>query len=233
MLSSGTALARRPMSTAVPLRLRRKQLKAKAMPNELPDYPKTVLTELLGRIATQDAAALLTLYALAAPKLFGIALHILGRQEWAEEVLQEAFFNIWRFAPQYRCSVSGPLVWMSAIVRNRAFDYLRQQKSRGCTAFTEWDANLDEVLASDLAGPLEALSLSEEARLLSVMMKRLEVAQRRAVTLAYLCALTHCEVAEAMDVPVGTAKAWIRRGIQKLRSGFDDASARRVEREEY
>src|SRR5258707_15873183 len=93
-----------------------------ADPREL--TPET-LAELLERIAKEDASALRELYDLAAPKLFGLALRILSRHEWAEEVLQDSFVNIWRFAGDYRRALSPPLTWVSAIVRNPALDHPR------------------------------------------------------------------------------------------------------------
>jgi hypothetical protein len=70
--------------------------------------PET-LAALLERIAKEDAAALRELYDAAAPKLFGLALRILTRHEWAEEVLQDSFVNIWRFAGDYRRGLSAPM----------------------------------------------------------------------------------------------------------------------------
>lgn len=69
--------------------------------------PET-LTALLERVATEDAAALRELYDFAAPKLFGLALRILTRHEWAEEVLQDSFVNIWRFAATTNAACQPP-----------------------------------------------------------------------------------------------------------------------------
>ena len=77
-----------------------------ANPREL--TPDT-LAELLERVAKEDAAALRELYDLAAPKLFGLALRILNKHEWAEEVLQDSFVNIWRFAGDYRRALDTAL----------------------------------------------------------------------------------------------------------------------------
>jgi RNA polymerase sigma-70 factor (ECF subfamily) len=176
-----------------------------------------ILAPLIERIAIHDTAALRELYELTSPRLFGQVIRMLGRREWAEEALQEAFINIWRFASDYRQSVSAPMAWMVAIVRHRALDYLRQRKAFAADAETSWIEMLDDTLRAELPEPSELLLLSQKAHQLGICMNRLEANQRRAVALAYLCGLTHREVAVVMDAPLGTVKAWLRRGTEKLR----------------
>lgn len=196
------------------------------MPNSLPDNSTPeLLAQLLRRVASHDTIALDALYTLTAPKLFGIALQMLGRREWAEEVMQDTFAAVWGFAAEYQAGESVPMAWMAAIVRKRALDILRSQRSTGTGAVTSWDANLDELLTSNAAGPLERVASGQEARWLAVAMQELEASQRRAITLAFFCELTHGEVAETMNVPLGTAKSWIRRGLQTLKFDLDEAGA--------
>lgn len=188
------------------------------MPNE-PTPP--VLAALLTRVAAGDAAALRTLYELTSAKLFGVALRILVRREWAEEALQESFVNIWRYAGDYREALAAPLTWMAAIVRNRALDSLRRQRavsSDGSTAIVEWNDALDEVLAGDERDPADAALLSEQAKQLAICLSRLEASQRQAVSLAYLRDQSHSEIAEQLAVPLGTVKSWVRRGLEKLKT---------------
>ncbi|HZZ02770.1 RNA polymerase sigma factor [Paraburkholderia sp.] len=176
------------------------------------------LTELLRRVASQDAAALRALYDLASPQLFGIALRILQRREWAEEVLQEAFVNIWRYAGTFRTGRSTPMIWMAAIVRNRAFDHLRQQKAYGAEAETQWSDAFEDILRTSDAGPPDLLLVSQQARQLTICMARLRACERHAVALAYLRDQSYIEIADVLSVPVGTAKSHVRRGLQKLRA---------------
>jgi hypothetical protein len=120
------------------------------MTTPLPHDPTPdTLVQLLDRVASEDAAALRALYDLTSSKLFGLALRILVKREWAEEVLQDAFVNIWRYAGDYKAGLSAPMTWMAAIVRNRALDYLRRQKANGAGAETgkrgrSLRANVDE-----------------------------------------------------------------------------------------
>ncbi|MEW9585166.1 RNA polymerase sigma factor [Paraburkholderia sp. DGU8] len=176
------------------------------------------LSELLQYVASQDRAALRTLYDRASPQLFGIAVRILPRREWAEEVLQEAFVNIWRNAQDYDSTRSTPMIWMAAIVRNRALDYLRQQKAYGASVETQWPEGLDDLLSSPDAGPPDRLLASQEARRLSKSMARLRACERHALALAYLRDHSCTEIANALNLPVGTVKSHIRRGLNKLRA---------------
>ncbi|MGN6667958.1 MAG: sigma-70 family RNA polymerase sigma factor [Trinickia sp.] len=187
------------------------------LPNE-PTPP--VLAALLARVAMQDASALRTLYDLTSAKLFGVALRILVRREWAEEALQESYVNIWRYAGDYREALAAPLTWMAAIVRNRALDCLRRQKaaaSDGTALVTEWSDTLDEVVAGDERDPADSALWSEQARQLALCLSRLEASQRQAVTLAYLRDQSHSEIAQQLSVPLGTVKSWVRRGLEKLK----------------
>lgn len=189
------------------------------MTTTLPHDPTPdTLVQLLDRVASEDAAALRALYDLTSSKLFGLALRILVKREWAEEVLQDAFVNIWRYAGDYKAGLSAPMTWMAAIVRNRALDYLRRQKANGASAETEWSDALDDTLPANEADPSEQMLMSQEARQLAICMGRLEANQRQAVALAYLRDQSHSEVADVLKVPLGTVKSWIRRGLEKLKT---------------
>lgn len=179
-----------------------------------PDLTPDALAALLGRIAREDAPALRELYELTSSKLFGLALRILVKREWAEEVLQDSFINIWRFAADYRQNLAAPMTWMAAIVRNRALDHLRRVRS----VETEWSEALDDLLPAPGPGPAELTLMSQQARQLALCMERLDANQRQAVSLAYLRDQSHSEVAESLKVPLGTVKSWIRRGLEKLKT---------------
>jgi RNA polymerase sigma-70 factor, ECF subfamily len=180
----------------------------------LPDANQDKLAALLARVAGEDADALRALYDASSSKLFGLALRILSRPEWAEEVLQDSFVSIWRHARDYRRDLSAPMTWMSTIVRNRALDHLRRLDVQE----TEWSDALDDLVASDSPTP-EALSqMSDAARLLDGCLRQLEPAQRQAVALAYLRDQSHSEIAALLAVPLGTVKSWIRRGLERLKT---------------
>ena len=186
----------------------------------LPETPAAEqLSDLLARCALRDQRALATLYQFSSAKLFAVAVRITRRRDWAEEVLQEAFVNIWNHAASYNSSKSAPMTWMTAIVRNRALDWLRRPRE------VEIDEEHEELMASipdESPGPEELLLRSLEAGELAECMKTLTEEQQRGITLAFFYGLSHGELAQQMRKPLGTVKTWIRRGLDRLKGCIDE-----------
>jgi RNA polymerase sigma-70 factor, ECF subfamily len=169
-----------------------------------------------GRHADGEVA-LRELYDLTSSRLYGVALRVVTNREWAEDVLQEAYLNIWRIAGNYHASLSPPLAWMGVIVRSRALDFLRRRASERADNAVELDAAISETLPGDSADPMDASEASEQAWALHECLRKLEARQREVLSLAYLRDLSHGELAEQLKLPLGTVKTWIRRGIEQLR----------------
>ncbi|KQT13571.1 RNA polymerase sigma factor [Ramlibacter sp. Leaf400] len=186
------------------------------------DLADTELVQLLDRIATRarpgDAeAALRSLYDLTSSKLYGVALRVVGNREWAEDVLQDAYLNIWRIAVDYRASLSPPMAWMGVIVRSRALDFLRRRNTERIDTAVELDDYIADTVAGDSADPMDTSQASEQAWALHECLRKLEARQREVVSLAYLRDLSHSELAQQLKLPLGTVKTWIRRGLEQLR----------------
>jgi RNA polymerase sigma-70 factor (ECF subfamily) len=179
--------------------------------------------------AKHDAKAFKELYESSAPKLFSFILRILQNRELAEEVLQESFVNIWNNAASYQGSLASPMTWMTTIVRNRAFDLLRKlnngQHLQVSYETDEFENDLWQTMESPDANPEQALGLSQDAASLARCMTKLEGLHRQAMSLAYFHDLSHSEVADQMQLPIGTVKTWIRRGLEKLRLCLNTTSA--------
>ncbi|WP_427310885.1 sigma-70 family RNA polymerase sigma factor [Cupriavidus sp. H39] len=182
------------------------------------------LEELLQAVAVGERQALRALYDLTATKLFGLALRITGRRDWAEDVVQESFVSIWHHAGDYRPQLAAPMTWMTAIVRNRALDCLRRASAARVPQTVELEDGLGEWLADDAAGPAELVEASQQARALNRCLQRLEQPQRQAIMLAYLQDLSHAELAARLRAPLGTVKSWIRRGLERLRHCMEGAA---------
>jgi RNA polymerase sigma-70 factor (ECF subfamily) len=185
-----------------------------------PDALAGKLAGLLAQSALKNQRAFADLYQLTAAKLFGVALRILRRQDWAEEVLQECYVNIWNHAGDYAVQKSAPLTWMTSIVRNRCLDWLRRPRQEATGQ--EYDIAVD-AWQDDSPGPMEQLMASSEADALARCLQQLEAKQRQSIMLAFFHGLSHSELAGHMKQPLGTVKTWVRRGLERLKGCLSGA----------
>ncbi len=172
------------------------------------------LADWLSRCALDDQRAFAALYEASSAKLFAVAVRITRRKDWAEEVLQESFVKIWHHAGNYDADKSAPMTWMTAIVRNRALDWLR--RPREVQTSDELEAFMEGV-PDEGPGPEELAALTAQAAKLQECMQQLGADQQRSITLAFFHGLSHGELAEKMGKPLGTVKTWVRRGLDRLR----------------
>jgi RNA polymerase sigma factor (sigma-70 family) len=191
-----------------------------------PNLSDRQLIALIDRVAARPAqggrhadseAALRELYDLTSSRLYGVALRVVTNRDWAEDVLQEAYLNIWRIAANYREALSPPMAWMGVIVRSRALDFLRRRASERADGALALDDVIAETVAGDAPDPLDSSLASEHARALHQCLRQLEARQREVLSLAYLRDLSHSELADQLKLPLGTVKTWIRRGLEQLR----------------
>ncbi len=179
--------------------------------------PDHELTRLIARVAARDELAFKALYDQSASKLYGLALRVVNNRTWAEDVLQEAFLQIWRSASDYRGDLSPPMAWMGLMVRSRALDFLRRRTAERANVTQELDDPMAETLESDTPNPMDTALASQQARALHECLGKLENQQREVVSLAYLRDLSHSELASQLRLPLGTVKTWIRRAMEQLR----------------
>lgn len=175
------------------------------------------LLSLLERVAARDESALRQLYDATAAKLYGLALRVLGKPEWAEDCLQETFLQVWRSAADYRASLSPPMAWLGMLVRSRSLDLLRRSQAQRHSQTDDIDDHLADTLAGDTPDPMDTTLASQQAWALHQCLGRLENKQREVISLAYLRDLSHTELATQLSLPLGTVKTWIRRGLDQLR----------------
>jgi RNA polymerase sigma-70 factor (ECF subfamily) len=168
------------------------------------------LAELLGACASGDRAAFKDLYDETSRLLFGIVVTVLRDREIAQEVTQEVYVTIWRKAASFDVARGNPLPWMRSIARNRAIDRIRAERARGFVQYT------DEV--PDIADIGPGAETSLDAVVVRRALEKLRPEYRKALLLSYFKGYTNAELAELLDIPVGTAKTWLRRGLQDLKA---------------
>ena len=183
------------------------------------------LKELLLACARRDEIAFGRLYESTSGKLFGVALRILKREDWAEEVLQDCYVNIWTHAASYSAGLAAPMTWMTSIVRNRCLDWLRRPRAEIVLENADPDGEDPlEAMASDAPGPLELLAQSANAHAIAHCLGTLEANPRQAIMLAFFQGLSHSELAQHMRQPLGTVKTWVRRGLERLKTCLGPAT---------
>jgi RNA polymerase sigma-70 factor (ECF subfamily) len=172
------------------------------------DQASDRLVELLGRIALRDRTAFRALYDATSAHLLGVAFSLLHHRERAEEVLQECYLSVWNAA------------WLINIVRNRSIDALRALRSR-----QDFNVPLDDALAEsvvDLAPrPEQLLQRALAERGIEAALAKLSRHERQAVAQVIYRGLTHAEIAARAQVPLSTAKTWVRRGLMRLKDHLD------------
>lgn len=172
------------------------------------------------RLADGDRGALEEVYRLTNVKLFGICLRILGDTKEAEDALQDVYLNLWRNAGRYQSGRASPISWLATLARNRAIDRLRRGKVRA--------ASVPEEAAADLADPVplaeDQLIDAERTSRVHRCLEALEDKQRGPIRSAFFDGRSYRELAEQDDVPLGTMKSWIRRGLAKLKACLESAA---------
>jgi RNA polymerase sigma-70 factor (ECF subfamily) len=162
-----------------------------------------------------DESALLALYDRHHPILLSLALRILGERETAEEVLQDAFLNVWRGSAMYDRKRGTVVAWLFGIVRHRCIDEMRSHRHK---------ARLREATElTERMGRSDGRDLAEEAVIrLAVRnaVAALPPHQRKPVELVYFGGLTHREAALALGEPLGTTKSRIRAAMDNLRGSL-------------
>src|SRR3954468_6352850 len=162
------------------------------------------LAELLGEIARGERAAAGELYRLVGGRLYGIAQRILRDSGLAEDAVQEGFLKIWKNAHRFDAAKGQPSTWMGVIVRRVAID--RRPKV------------VTQVLP-ELAAPNFDMDYVHPR--LRACLEELPELHRNALVLMYVYGLSHSELAQAMDAPLGTVKSWVRRASAALKEKLE------------
>jgi RNA polymerase sigma-70 factor (ECF subfamily) len=167
--------------------------------------------ELLGAIARGDKTALSALYRLTASRLYGICLHMLRNEAEAEDALQDIYVTVWRKAALFDSAKASGQTWLGVLARNKAVDRLRRR-----TLPTAPVEQADQV-ADDGPSALEVIEAAEDGERLSNCLDELEERQRGLIRTAFFEGVTYSDLATREDVPLGTMKSWIRRGLIRLK----------------
>ena len=178
-------------------------------------------SQLVGRMAAGEDAALGDLYDRYGKMVYALALAIVREPADAEEVVVDAFGQAWRHAGSFDATRGSVGAWLATIARSRALDTVRA-RGRRVRALERAALLSDEGLAAPIAAagsdPTRGVERAEARRLVSQALAALPGPQRTAIELAYFEGLSQSEIAERLAEPLGTVKTRIRTGMEKLRA---------------
>lgn len=172
--------------------------------------------ELIDLIIQKNEAALGELYDRHSRLVYSLAFGVVGERGSAEEITLDIFTRVWEKASTYRVERAKVVTWLARMTRNRAIDVLRWEEVRPLKHSVHW-AEVSAEPTSDSNDPETAAHLSLQASRVRAAMATLPETQQEVLALAYFQGYTHSEIAGALDLPLGTVKARIRLGMQKLR----------------
>jgi RNA polymerase sigma-70 factor (ECF subfamily) len=171
----------------------------------------------LQAVAAGDPDALGVLFDLLGGRVFAVVKAVVRDPAQSEEVTQEVMLEVWRTAPRFRADRGSATGWVLTIAHRRAIDRVRsEQASRDrihAVGARDQQRPFDEVV--------EQVEHADERAQLTDALEVLSDAQRQAVELAYYDGLTYRQVAERLDVPLGTIKTRMREALIRLRDAME------------
>ena len=153
---------------------------------------------------------------------FSLAYRMVGNRAVAEDVSQEAFISIWRSRLRYQADRGSVRTWVLGIVHHRAIDALRRNavhdKRRASAEGIEERFEAQEQTDTEAAR-------REEQRTVRAALTELPDEQVRVIELAYFGGFSHSQIADQLDMPIGTVKGRMRLGLDKLRRSLVGGTA--------
>lgn len=194
-------------------------------------YPASAMTgstgtasdvELLGRAALGDERAVGLIYDRYGQMMYAVAYRIVRQPGDAEEVVAEAFAQAWRDASRFEAGRGSVAAWLTVMTRSRALDFVRARSRRARITDSAQRGDPEGTLGMGAPGasPDAGVEVNEREQRVAAAMADLSPPQRAAIELAFFEGLSHSEIAERLNEPLGTVKTRVRLGMQKLRESL-------------
>lgn len=172
---------------------------------------------LVRRLARGDVGALEELYGRYARPVYSLALRILGDTADAEETAQDVFERVWRHAPSFDAERGRFGTWLMSMTHHVAVDRVRKRSRRPQSVDGEAGERITQALPDARQDVSDATLRNLDAQTVRTALRSLPEPQKQAIELAFFGGMSHLEIAAALGDPLGTVKARIRRGMDRLR----------------
>jgi RNA polymerase sigma-70 factor (ECF subfamily) len=194
-----------------------------ARPTDTESLNRTADEELMPLVGEAVVQAFEIVYDRHGRAAFSLAFRILGDRGRAEDVVQEVFLSLWRTGGRYDHGRGSVRTWILAMVRNRSIDSLRREAVQR----VDRRQSAEQILeAAPAAERTEAEAVRRDsAEHLRAAVDGLPEEQAQVVKLAYFGGFTHLEIAEMLDMPLGTVKGRMRLALEKMRGGLVEGLA--------
>ena len=179
--------------------------------------------ELMPLVGRKDPEAFEVLYDRHGGAAYSLAYRVVGDRAAAEEVTQEAFISVWRSGARFDATRGSVRSWLLSVVRNRAIDFLRSRAGKAPKLTFDDDAVLEQRPAEERTEE-EALKRETAAELRGAIGK-LPREQSKVIELAYFGGFSHSEIAQMLQLPMGTVKGRMRLGLEKIRGELAEGLA--------
>ncbi len=176
---------------------------------------------LVEAIVGEDENALAELYDSTVAKVYGLALKITQRHDLAEDVVTDTYMQVWQEAGNFDFARGSIIAWMLMICRSRAIDALRNLDKANSHA----EPDLLRIESEEVSTSLDIVMMLERESEIRLAMMALSGRQRQLIALAFFKGYTHEEIANQMNIPLGTIKSSIKRAQVKLKTLLNEESS--------
>jgi RNA polymerase sigma-70 factor (ECF subfamily) len=190
------------------------------MISPLPTRTPVSDNHLLQGIAERDQRAFLALYERYGNLVYSLALRVVRHQVMAEEVTQDVFLKVWQQPTRWNPALGQFSSWLLTITRNAGIDRLRKERRH----WTPTQDYSDPLMEAGEKGAVSENPYWFDGLLLARLLQQLPTEQRQLIELAFYQGYTHSELAENLQLPLGTVKTRLRTGLQKLRALWEEAN---------
>lgn len=173
------------------------------------------LIMLVTRIAAGDKASLSMLYETTVAQVMALSRAVLRIKEDAEEIVCDVYVHVWQHAADFDASRGSVMAWLLIVTKNRAIDRIRRRRNH-VSLDDERDVSLASTLVSGELAPEEILAQFQSGSAVHRALASLTPLRRRLLGLAFFRGLSHQEIADSLNMPLGTVKSHVRRALTTL-----------------